>query len=108
VAESFFLLYALATRRLLAELFRAAASVVLAIAMLMFAAFLEAITIEYGLPGFGYAWVVAVVVALVLFTVWRRVRTLAGVPTGAEPTPPPSVPISGPPAAGTAQDPSYA
>jgi uncharacterized membrane protein SpoIIM required for sporulation len=101
VAESVLLAYAVPARRLHAELFRAVASVPLVILMLMFAAFLEAITVQYGtvqndFTGFGYAWGVAIAVGLALYLLHRRLRPSRGVPVVAQPFPPPDVYVPSP------------
>jgi uncharacterized membrane protein SpoIIM required for sporulation len=74
VAESFFLVYAAFRSRLRAEVPRVASAVLLVIFMLFFAAFLEAIAIEYSFEGFAYAWGVVVVAALPLYWLLRNLR----------------------------------
>jgi hypothetical protein len=74
VAESFFFVIAAFRRNILSEFRRAAASIMLVISLLFFAAFLEAISIEYSFEGFAYAWAVVVVVALFAYWLGRRLR----------------------------------
>ncbi len=96
VAESLLLVYAIPKRRFRAELNRAVASVVLAMMLLFFAAFLEAITVQYDLIGFVYAWMVAVFVGLAIYAAWRRGRRHQTPPSGAEPTSPSGVTVPSP------------
>jgi len=93
VAESFLLLYAIPARRLRAEVSRAAMSFGLAMLLLIFAAFLESITLEFGLDGFAYAWVLAILIGLGLYLVWRSQRRPPAPPYGAEPAPPPPIEV---------------
>ncbi len=74
VAESFLLVYAAFRRGLRAEVPRAAISVLLVVLTLFFAAFLEAISIEYSFEGFAYAWAVVVVAAFSLYWLFRNLR----------------------------------
>jgi uncharacterized membrane protein SpoIIM required for sporulation len=105
VAESLLLVYALLRRRLRAEIPRAAESLALAFLMLLFAAFLEALTVQYSsatsLAGFGYAWVVAVVVVLAFYWAWRKARGPSP-PSTPETTSPPGIPVAGAPPSGAA------
>jgi uncharacterized membrane protein SpoIIM required for sporulation len=86
VAESIFLVNAVFRRSLRFEVRRAAGAVLLVVAMLFFAAFLEVISIEYSFEGFAYAWVVAAVVIIPVYWLFRssRRRPAAPPPLGSE------------------------
>jgi uncharacterized membrane protein SpoIIM required for sporulation len=81
LAESFFLVNAAVRRRLRAEVPRAASAVLLVVFMLFFAAFLEAISIEYSFEGFAYAWAVVVVAAFPLYWLFRNLHRPARSPS---------------------------
>lgn len=71
VAESVLLVVALTRRTVRAELSRAAASLILAALMLVFAAFLETITLELDLYGIVVAWAVVIVAAYPAYRIFR-------------------------------------
>jgi hypothetical protein len=93
VAESFFLVIAVFRRNLFFEVRRASAAILIVVSSLFFAAFLEAISIEYSFEGFAYAWAVVVVVAVSLYWLIRRARRRPAAP----PSPEPAVPQDSPP-----------
>jgi uncharacterized membrane protein SpoIIM required for sporulation len=94
VAESVLLVYSASAGHLRAELSRAAASLALVMLMLMFAAFLEAITVEYSQDGFLYAWGVAIVAALAFYWLYHNARPKEVSRVGPEPLPPSGFPFA--------------
>jgi uncharacterized membrane protein SpoIIM required for sporulation len=95
VAESVLLVVAVFRRSLRFEVRRAADAVLLVVSMLFFAAFLEAISIEYSFEGFAYGWAVVVVFAIPVYWLFRssRRRPVAPptyVPGRLDDAPPPS------------------
>ncbi|MGA1974502.1 MAG: stage II sporulation protein M [Conexivisphaerales archaeon] len=86
VTESFLLAYSIPMRRLRAELPRAMSSLALAVFMLLFAALLESISIQYGFIGYAYAWGVLVLSVFPLYWLNRRLHWPAPAPTPAPAT----------------------
>jgi len=74
IAESILMVYSAFAKRLKEELSRAAASFALVILMLMVAALLEAITVQYSIEGFVYAWAVALAIGLAVSWAYLRMR----------------------------------